>query len=163
MLKLIITIIITAIVGIFIGHKITPQEVVVEFPNITQIENVGAPPIDEEPQPEPEPEIIKPEFRTVASTSDRLGVDLKTFSAWANASNTATHISFEYKGVVLYDDFDHAGWNNCRNGMWGTSTPEFCDLKTTEQQKSGAMINKIEQYEAKLKRDSQIDYSNELK
>ena len=156
MLKYITIALITALLTGITIYKIVPP--VPEVLNLTCLENVGAPPIEEEPEPE-----IEPEFRTVEATADKYGVDFKTFNDWRDASNTATFISFEYKGIVLYDDFNHAGYVNCRNGMWGTSTPEFCDLKTTEQQKSGAMINKVEQYEAKLKQDSQIDYSGELK
>lgn len=147
-----ITIIVAGMILFMAGYKIAPQEIIIIVPNIDPM-GIGVPPSE---MYEPDEEQT---FKTLKETAIELGVDFKTVKDTTTATGTA--LTFEYKGVDLNVSFDNAGWNNCRNGMWGTSTPEFCELQRIKQV-NGNMRTAIDTENAMLKKKQLIDYSNEL-
>ena len=78
-----------------------------------------------------------------------------------NTIKTGVKVDFSYRGTDTSISIDKAGWNNCRRGMWGTSTKAWC-VKRAKYQINQNLKWAKQSIDAQIAEANQIDYVEEL-
>ena len=78
-----------------------------------------------------------------------------------NTIKTGVKVDFSYRGTDASISIDKAGWNNCRRGVWGTSTKAWC-VKRAKYQINQNLKWAKQSIDAQIAEANQIDYVEEL-
>jgi len=114
------------------------------------------------PEPELEADTLHNENMQIADKIDA-GAEtsqlITVFTRGDTSATTTIEASFDYRGETLSISVNMDGYNNCRAGMWGTSTEAWCKKRLNYQ------INQNMKW-AKESLDSRLnvptDYSAEI-
>lgn len=74
---------------------------------------------------------------------------------------TGAKVDFTYREETETASITADGYNNCRRGMWGTTTKEYCDQRTRHQINEKIKL-KEEAIDQRIKEAGYLDYTDEL-